>query len=88
MTQNATDERIHNQPSQEAQRKGGERSHQNQYTKGSSPSHETQGKGGRQSDQDSQDRSDDSGEVRSHNQPSHEAQVKGGQHSHTGGSQR
>lgn len=93
MAQHATDERTHNQPNQEAQVKGGEHSHQNQSTKGTSsshnqPSHEAQVKGGQHSHQGSENRADESANERSHNQPSHEAQVKGGQHSHAGGAQR
>ncbi|HTZ57898.1 MAG TPA: hypothetical protein VMB49_07380 [Acidobacteriaceae bacterium] len=67
----ATDERSHNQPSHEAQVKGGQHSHQG--------SHENQAG---QPQQSNEERREDS---RSQNQPSHEAQVKGGQHSHSTG---
>ena len=65
-----TDNRSHNQPSHEAQVKGGEHSHQGSTNQaGTSP--KTSGSPAKE-------------DGRSHNQPSHEAQVKGGQHSHSG----
>jgi hypothetical protein len=100
MAQHATDERTHNQPSHEAQVKGGQHSHQGSQNASddsgdgrshNQPSHEAQVKGGQHSHQGSQNTSNESGQSgdgRSHNQPSHEAQVKGGQHSHSGGSNR
>jgi hypothetical protein len=93
MAQHATDERTQNQPSHEAQVKGGEHSHQgSQHTSSepadgrshNQPSHEAQVKGGQHSHQGSENSSSEPADGRSHNQPSHEAQVKGGQHSHAG----
>jgi hypothetical protein len=71
------DGRSHNQPSHEAQVKGGQHSHQGaQHGSGdSATAQHDQGSGSRKSDEQ---------DGRSHNQPSHEAQVKGGQHSHSG----
>ena len=67
------DGRPHNQPSHEAQVKGGQHSHQ-----GSDESKATQ------HEQSTEEKQNDG---RSQNQPSHEAQVKGGQPSHSGGNQ-
>jgi len=71
-----TSGRSHNQPSREAQMKGGQQSHS--------------GSSNTANDTKSQ-QSGQSGDGRSHNQPghnqpSHEASVKGGQHSHSGSS--
>ena len=71
----ATDQRTHNQPSHEAQVKGGQHSQS-----GSQQGSEELSSG--QHNQGSASHKKEDG--RSHNQPSHEAQVKGGQHSHSG----
>jgi hypothetical protein len=69
------DAQTHNQPSHEAQMKGGQHSHQGAQQ----GSHEsTSG----QPNQGSATHKAEDG--RSRNQPSHEAQVKGGQRSHSG----
>ena len=71
------DARSHNQPSHEAQVKGGQHSHQGSQQ----GTHDTSGT---QHDQGSGSQQSKTQDERSHNQPSHEAQVKGGQHSHSG----
>jgi hypothetical protein len=76
---NEHDARSHNQPSHEAQVKGGEHSHQGAHQGAQQGSHESTGG---QHNQGSATHKTEDG--RSHNQPSHEAQVKGGQHSHSG----
>ena len=70
------DSRSHNQPSKEAQVKGGQHSQQSsqQGAHESTTGQHDQGSG-------SKTKQDDS---RSQNQPSREAEVKGGQHSHSG----
>ena len=68
---NTSDNRSHNQPSHEAQVKGGQQSHQG----GSDASHS-------QTQQSNETNQKDN---RTQNQPGHDAQVKGGQHSHSGG---
>jgi hypothetical protein len=89
---NTTDSRSHNQPSHEAQVKGGEHSHQGSSTSSGNqtsgrehnqPSHEAQVKGGQHSHQGGSSTSSNKENDRGHNQPSHEAQVKGGQHSYS-----
>jgi hypothetical protein len=67
---NSTENKSHNQPSHEAQVKGGQHSHQG----GSEHSSTSQRQQSNEHEKDG----------RSHNQPSHEAQVKGGEHSHSG----
>jgi hypothetical protein len=73
--QGESDHRSHNQPSHEAQVKGGQHSHQGSQSEGSQK-------------QVSQGTASESEDKRSQNQPSHEAQVKGGQHSHSGSGNR
>ncbi len=90
MAQNAGDTRKPNQPSHEAQVKGGQHSQGNQQDSErdqsathNQPSHDAQVKGGQHSQKSHDSKSSSGG---SQQQPSHDAQVKGGQHSHSGGS--
>lgn len=74
MAQNQSgDARQQNQPSHDAQVKGGQHSHSGQADKNQGQTNQQSGGPGTGS---------------THNQPSHEAQVKGGQHSHSGGSKQ
>jgi|CZKL01.1.fsa_nt_gi hypothetical protein len=69
---NTSDSRSQNQPSKEAQIKGGQHSHQGTADKNVSGSvNESSGSSDRMNNE--------------RNQPSKEAQIKGGQHSHSGG---
>jgi len=78
------DGRSHNQPSHEAQVKGGEHSHSGSHS-GSQHGSEERGSGQHTQGSDNRGNAGHKAEDgRSHNQPSHEASVKGGQHSHSG----
>jgi hypothetical protein len=78
------DGRSHNQPSHEAQVKGGQHSHSGSQhgSEETSSGQHTQGSDNRGGA--SRKTNDGAEDGRSHNQPSHEAQVKGGQHSRSG----
>jgi len=67
---NTTDNRSHNQPSHDAQVKGGQTSHQ-----GGSDASKSQSQQSNAGEKDG----------RSQNQPGHDAPVKGGQGTHQGG---
>lgn len=71
---NQGDNRSNNQPSKEAQVKGGQHSHAGSTGTSS----------GSMDNQRDIERSNEGGQQGNKNQPSKEAQIKGGQHSHSG----
>ena len=86
------DNRSKNQPSHDAQVKGGQHSHDKTSTSGQQQ--QESGKAGQQSGQHSQDKTSNGGQQQQESgksgqqagktTPSHEESVKGGQHSHSG----
>lgn len=81
---NTSDARSHNQPSKDAQIKGGQHSHQGseKESTGSSGNTANQSAGNMN---DERMRNQPGQNQPGQKQPSHEAQIKGGQHSHSGG---